>query len=354
MARPEQVGPTVAALLGSVPGDVAILARTRATLAPIRAALEAAGVPVEWPLTHDERIAVSRVREVVRVLDKLEECDGVVLDNAAIAAMIGHGGGPWFALLERWRQDVFLSHGESGTLGGTAQRALWELLATEREERTLGEGVRLGTLHGAKGLEWRHVILVDGGDGASDDDERRLWYVGMTRAAERLDLVVRHDRPHPLLRAIGVEQVPASGDVAPTRVHYELLGLDAIWIDGLGRDAEAPGHAVLDHLEFGAEVSLEVRGPRLVLVAQGAVIAWLTDRAAGIWRDRGAVLRFVAAIRRDAEQTEPTWRAHLGRDTWWVPICEGMWREGSSSSERSSIMASPGNVQVIWAIRQAR
>lgn len=324
----DQVGRTVLALLGVAPGEVAVLARTRATLAPIRAALEAAGFAVEWPLSHDERIPVARVREVVRVLDALEGSTGVVLDNAAIAARIGPGGGPWNSLLGRWREDLLLSHGETGTLGSTAQRALWELLATEREDRTLGEGVRLGTLHGAKGLEWRHVILVDGGDGTADDDERRLCYVGMTRAAERLDLVVREDRPHPLLRAVGEEQAPAPGGATPRRVHYELLSLDEIWIDGLGRDAEAPGHTVLEHLEFGAEVLLQARGARMVLVAEGAVLAWLTDRAAGVWRDRGARCKFIAAIRRDAEQSEPEWRSRLGRDSWWVPICEGTWVEG--------------------------
>ncbi|MGH3506388.1 MAG: 3'-5' exonuclease, partial [Nocardioidaceae bacterium] len=58
------------------------------------------------------------------------------------------------------------------------------------------DGVTLTTLHAAKGLEWPHVFLVGMHEGtmpityARDDDaieeERRLLYVGMTRARDSL------------------------------------------------------------------------------------------------------------------------------------------------------------------------
>jgi superfamily I DNA/RNA helicase len=71
-----------------------------------------------------------------------------------------------------------------------------------------GDSVTLSTLHAAKGLEWRAVFLCgleegllphsgrgfdDGGEIALDgianlDEERRLAYVGITRARERLVL----------------------------------------------------------------------------------------------------------------------------------------------------------------------
>jgi DNA helicase-2/ATP-dependent DNA helicase PcrA len=85
------------------------------------------------------------------------------------------------------------------------------------------ERVSLLTLHAAKGLEFAVVFLVgceDGllplrwGDMTSDelDEERRLFYVGMTRAKARLLLcrarrrlwrgTVRDMEPSPFLRAI--------------------------------------------------------------------------------------------------------------------------------------------------------
>jgi DNA helicase-2/ATP-dependent DNA helicase PcrA len=58
------------------------------------------------------------------------------------------------------------------------------------------EGVTLGTFHAAKGLEWGHVFLVGVSDGsipisyadtpAAIAEERRLLYVGVTRARDRL------------------------------------------------------------------------------------------------------------------------------------------------------------------------
>ncbi len=64
-------------------------------------------------------------------------------------------------------------------------------------------GVELATVHAAKGREWPHVIihgcdqgqfphaqsLVDAGARAGLEDERRLFYVALTRAKQRLDLV---------------------------------------------------------------------------------------------------------------------------------------------------------------------
>ena len=62
----------------------------------------------------------------------------------------------------------------------------------------------LATLHAAKGLEWERVFLMgvsDGilplennstsGDQASIDEERRLFYVGITRAKSDLRLSYR-------------------------------------------------------------------------------------------------------------------------------------------------------------------
>src|SRR5699024_5423787 len=76
---------------------------------------------------------------------------------------------------------------------------------TELEERAAAQhpptldGVTLASLHAAKGLEWDAVFLVGLADGtlpvqqACDsfeavEEERRLFYVGVTRAREHLSL----------------------------------------------------------------------------------------------------------------------------------------------------------------------
>jgi len=54
-------------------------------------------------------------------------------------------------------------------------------------------GVTLATLHGAKGLEWDHLFLIGVSDGVLPmgndlNEERRLFYVGVTRAKQRIQI----------------------------------------------------------------------------------------------------------------------------------------------------------------------
>ena len=325
LVPPAQVGSLVARLVAAHPEGVAVLAPTRTALAPIRHALEQLGVACSWPLAHDERIPVHRVREVARLLDELHARAGTLISLDDLDPLLPVGPGPWVALLHRWREELALTLGPEGAAGATLSRRLWELLVTERGERTLGVGVHLGTVHGAKGREWRHVILVDDGRGRADEPARRLWYVGATRAAEQLDVLVRADSPHPLLQPLGEPQPLGPLPEGPPAPHYELLDLDDIWLDALGREARAPGHAVLDHLPFGSTVELVVGERGVALQAHGCTIAWLSGPATARWRDRRARLRLVAVVRRHADQSHPEFRDRLALPSWWVPVCEAEW-----------------------------
>jgi superfamily I DNA/RNA helicase len=66
--------------------------------------------------------------------------------------------------------------------------------------------VVLTTLHGSKGLEWDNVAIVDCNVKSIPspkvdteegiEEERRLMYVGMTRAIHRLELHTHGERSH--------------------------------------------------------------------------------------------------------------------------------------------------------------
>ena len=89
-----------------------------------------------------------------------------------------------------------------------------------RKQEGKGEGVVISTLHAVKGLEYENVYIMNVNEGSMPyrkavleahlEEERRLFYVGMTRAKKRLCLcyVLRqHDRerePYRFLEEAGI------------------------------------------------------------------------------------------------------------------------------------------------------
>jgi ATP-dependent DNA helicase Rep len=107
------------------------------------------------------------------------------------------------ALIERRLGNVqelvdWLVEGARAVPGGVGELTAQLALLTHADRDEAGNAVRLMTLHSAKGLEFGHVYLVGLEDGTLPhegaleegrlDEERRLFYVGLTRARERLTL----------------------------------------------------------------------------------------------------------------------------------------------------------------------
>lgn len=81
-----------------------------------------------------------------------------------------------------------------------------QLLRRSRSRDETGTGVSLMTMHSAKGLEYQVVYILDANEGISPhhravldpdvEEERRMFYVAMTRAKERLHLYYVKERYH--------------------------------------------------------------------------------------------------------------------------------------------------------------
>ncbi len=131
-----------------------------------------------------------------------------------------------------------------------AHMSLMDMLDRQQQEADTPNAVSLMTLHAAKGLEFPHVFLVgmeeellphrENLEGPGLEEERRLAYVGITRARRSLTLTYARQR-----RRYGETQ-----PTEPSRFLFELPDEDLDW-EGRPDREEDPAQAKargLDHL----------------------------------------------------------------------------------------------------------
>ncbi len=210
-AEAEAVAATAAELVrvGQQAAQVAVLFRVNAQSEAFEAALSAAKVP--YVLRGGERFfarpevkaATALLRGAVRGDDgrtPLPELVRDVLSGAGWSFEPPASGG---AVRERWESLTALA-GLADDLAATSPWARMGDLVRELDERSAAQhapavqGVTLASLHAAKGLEWDVVFLAGLSDGllpirlaedaAALEEERRLFYVGLTRARRALHL----------------------------------------------------------------------------------------------------------------------------------------------------------------------
>ncbi|MFE3415083.1 ATP-dependent DNA helicase UvrD2 [Streptomyces mirabilis] len=194
-------------------GEIAILFRTNSQSEIYEQALADAGVP--YQLRGAERFfdrpevrkAGAALRAAARFGANDSLLDDVVdLPSQVRAVLSGEG---WTsqppagsgAVRERWESLAALVHLAQDFAAAKQSATLGDLVA-ELDERASAQhaptvqGVTLASLHSAKGLEWDVVFLVGVAEGMMPityaktdeqiEEERRLLYVGVTRAREHL------------------------------------------------------------------------------------------------------------------------------------------------------------------------
>ena len=123
----------------------------------------------------------------------------------------------------------------------------------------------LMTAHRAKGMEFDHVLLLDGGAWMQgSDEERRLFYVGMTRARKTLTICEAQGGRHAFVRDLGalVLRSRPSGFNPDARLANRtwMATPEHVVLSWPGWFAPtAPIHRALARLEVGVRVTLRPR-----------------------------------------------------------------------------------------------
>lgn len=204
------VAEAIAGLLarGKQAADVAVLFRTNSQSEPLERALAHQGVPVvlrggERFFARDEvRKALVALRAAVHAHAEdhrpVGEIVRDVLTSVGWTATEPTGTGAVRQRWESWQALVAMAEDMAEQRPGAMIADVVAELddRAEAQHAPTVQGVTLASLHSAKGLEWDHVFLVGVSDGLLPislaarpedvEEERRLLYVGVTRAKESL------------------------------------------------------------------------------------------------------------------------------------------------------------------------
>ena len=247
---------------------VAVIAREWKALEPVRAGCELLDIPCHFAGRRERAPPTRRLREVARFLRLLDGHRSELMPLPQLQSLVADLRGdeadsPGNRLVMEFLEDFGSAVGEGAHPMEVVLDAAYEFLA--EADRRSGDGVCLTTAHGAKGLEFNHVVVLDGGwrtNGQEALAERRLYYVAMTRARQTLALCRMTGKsfadelaslPAVLARSpVLMGQLPAG-----LSRRFELLGLGEVDMDFAGRSQDAAVRLAIAALKNGDELVIE-------------------------------------------------------------------------------------------------
>ncbi len=192
---------------GTPAGQIAVLVRTNAMTTGYEEALGAAGIPFQVRGAErffdrpEVRQAIGLIRAAARSAAPDDDPAGQVGPVLAGLGLVGQPPRGRGQARERWESLEALSRLAAAFFADHPGASLADLADELATRSAMGHapeagGVTLASLHAAKGLEWDAVFLPGLTDGTvpivyattaeAVEEERRLLYVGLTRARRRL------------------------------------------------------------------------------------------------------------------------------------------------------------------------
>jgi len=316
----------------------AVIAREWKYLEPVRSYCELNDIPAQ--MADEQPPNFWRLRETQALIDWLRQREDKLVTAAKILEWLGaRSVGPWGGLLEEAVQEYAL---ETGGVELPVGHFFEWLAEWGREARRRQTGLMLLTAHRAKGLEFDHVVILDGGwQRASKNEDRdaprRLFYVAMTRARQTLTLA-RLDTGN-----VFIDQLPVSPAIvrrAQTELpvpapelarQYSQLSLGDVDLGFAGRHASGhPVHRAIAGLNAGDALQLgRERGVWVLVNAQGTSVGRLARSYTPPPGMKCLSARVAAIVLYRREDSAPDFQPSVRCDRWEVVVPELIFAPGA-------------------------
>ncbi len=310
----------------------AVIAREWEYLAPVRAFCELHNIPSQ--MGNEEIPGFWQLRETRTLVEWLRGLNPAIIDSLTLRDWIkALPSGSWNNLLQQAIEEHEL---ETDGAEIPVNHFIEWLAEWGREIRRRQHGLLLLTGHRAKGLEFDHVTVLDGGwerIGANEDPDapRRLYYVAMTRARQTLTLA-RFQEPHKFLEALSGNRSVMRRELvdlplAPKELGYRYIRtrLKNVDLGFAGRRSDRhPVHRSIAALSPGDSLDTRIgnQGRWELLDRTGTIVGRLANSfkpPAGTHYRSAEVL---AVIGWNREITPPEYREQVQCDSWEVVIPE--------------------------------
>ena len=308
----------------------AVTAREWSHLEPIRSICELLDIPVQ--LANEGDLSLWHLRETQALVRRARQHRGLLGCDELRRWISDQGSGPWIGLLT----EAIAEHEiETGGADVPAVHFIEWLAEWCRDARRRQRGLLLLTAHRAKGLEFDHVIVLDGGWSRPSRNEdadapRRLYYVAMTRAKQTLTLCRMHGergfhdalegKPSVLWRS-PVNLSPPTPELAR---RYRSLTLKDVYLSFAGRMPPDDGvHRSIRALSPGDPLQAREHQGKWELRDSSGVQVGMLSRWFEAPSDMRCVEARVSAIATwSSEHSEAQYKQELKCDHWEVVVPE--------------------------------
>ncbi len=310
----------------------AIISRDWRRLGAVRAYAEKLELPVE--MANERLPSVWRLREMQRLVASLRKRPAAMLTIQDILDSLNEQpSNRWVDLIAEGIADLAR---ELGKKTMPVPDVIEWLAEWSQDIRSAQRGLLLLTAHRSKGLEFDHVVILNGGwkvisQGEDGEAPRRLFYVAMTRARRSLAVVTSGE--HAFVVADSDSEMLRKVEMAqrldlPDPDQYQVPDLTSVDLSYAGRLPRTnPTHAAIAAAQVDDPVSLELReGKWMILDRGGRPLGRMAANWAPPERTYLVSGKVGAVVRWRKSDNEERYQTYVKHDEWETVLPELVFR----------------------------